>query len=424
MALKDGGIAIVDYGSQTTQLIARRVRELGVFAALVPYTATRQQAEDAAPAFRGVILSGGPASVYEPGAPGLPDWVLASGVPVLGICYGMQLLTHRLGGKVARAAHREYGMATIQVHAPGVLFEGLDMAQTVWMSHGDRIEQPPEGFTAIAATANAPYAAIAHARRQMFGVQFHPEVQHTTHGLAMLRNFVIGACAARANWTPDNFIEASIQAIREQVGDGRVLLGMSGGVDSSVAGELIHRAVGEQLLPVFVNHGMLRLGEADRVVTLGAMLGWQNMVAVDATEEFLDRLGGVTDPEAKRQIIGQTFAEVFEREASRLGAFDWLAQGTIYPDVIESAGTGRPGARRIKSHHNVGGLPDHLKGRLVEPLRDLFKDEVREVGVRLGIPADGGSRSLALAWACAASARSRGSVWKRSAPPMPSSPES
>ncbi len=386
MALKDGGIVILDYGSQTAQLIARRVRELGVFAALVPYDASAADAQAAAPAFRGVILSGGPASVYEPGAPTLPDWVLASGLPVLGICYGMQLLTQWFGGQVAASAQREYGMATVTVRAAGGLFAGLDAQQTVWMSHGDRLERPPDGFAAVASTPSAPYAAIAHAERRLFGVQFHPEVQHTAHGRDILRNFVIGECGAATDWTPENFIAASVESIRAQVGGGRVLLGMSGGVDSSVAGELIHRAVGEQLMPVFVNHGMLRQGEADAVVALGERLGWQNMVAMDATEEFLDALRGVAEPEDKRQIIGRTFAEVFEREASRLGALDWLAQGTIYPDVIESAGTGRPGARRIKSHHNVGGLPDRLKERLVEPLRDLFKDEVRQVGARLGIP--------------------------------------
>ena len=386
MTLKDGGIVILDYGSQTAQLIARRVRELGVYAALIPYFATLEQAQAAAPQFRGIILSGGPASVYEPDAPDLPGWVLDSGVPVLGICYGMQLLTHRLGGEVAGATQREYGMASITVLQTGGLFDGLERAQTVWMSHGDRIERPPDGFQALAASSNAPYAAMADLRRRLWGVQFHPEVQHTAHGLDMLRNFVLGVCGANADWTPENFIEASVAAIRAQVGTGRVLLGMSGGVDSSVAGELIHRAVGEQLVPVFVNHGMLRQGEAEQVLALAQRLGWKNLVAVDATEEFLDALAGVTEPEEKRLIIGRTFAAVFEREASKLGQLDWLAQGTIYPDVIESAGTGRPGARRIKSHHNVGGLPEHLRDRLVEPLRDLFKDEVRQVGARLGIP--------------------------------------
>ena len=385
MSLKSGGIVILDYGSQTTQLIARRVRELGVYAALLPYTTSLEAAHAAVPDFSGVILSGGPASVYDLDAPRLPDWVLAGEWPVLGICYGMQLITQALGGVVAGAAQREYGMASITVQESGALFAGLDAQQTVWMSHGDRIERPPDGFIPLASTANAPYAAMTYPARRLFGVQFHPEVVHTEHGAAMLRNFVIDVCGAPPVWTPEHFIEAAVDAIRAQVGDGRVLLGMSGGVDSSVAGELIHRAVGDQLVAVFVNHGMLRQDEPDQVIALGRQLGWRNLVAVDATEEFLDRLAGVTEPEAKRQIIGETFAAVFEREAGRVGALDWLAQGTIYPDVIESAGTGRPGAKRIKSHHNVGGLPDHLKTRLVEPLRDLFKDEVREVGARLGI---------------------------------------
>jgi GMP synthase (glutamine-hydrolysing) len=387
VSLKSGGIAILDYGSQTAQLIARRVRELGVFAALVPYSATLEQAQEAAPDFCGVILSGGPASVYEPGAPTLPGWVLDTRLPVLGICYGMQLLTQALGGQVAGAAQREYGMTALRVTGPGVLFGGLEATQTVWMSHGDRIERPPDGFISLAASDNAPYAAMGDPARRLFGVQFHPEVSHTTHGTAILRNFVIGVCRAHTDWTPANFIEATVGAIRAQVGSRRVLLGMSGGVDSSVAGELIHRAVGDQLVAVFVNHGMLRLGEADNVIALGRTLGW-NLVAVDATEEFLDALGGVSDPEQKRVIIGRTFADVFEREAAKVGTLGWLAQGTIYPDVIESAGTGRPGAKRIKSHHNVGGLPEYLRGRLVEPLRDLFKDEVRQVGLALGIPGE------------------------------------
>ena len=385
MSLKSGGIVILDYGSQTAQLIARRVREFGVYAALAPYDVTLDAAQEAAPEFRGVILSGSPASVYDEGAPRLPGWVLRSDVPVLGICYGMHLITQALGGEVAGSAQREYGLATVQVRDPGTLFAGLNTAQTVWMSHGDRIERPPDGFITLAHTDSAPYAAIAEPERRLFCVQFHPEVVHTEHGAAMLRNFVIETCGAHTDWTPAHFIDAAIHAIREQVGDGRVLLGMSGGVDSSVAGELIHRAIGDQLVPVFVNHGMLRLGEADQVVALGQQFGWK-MTAVDATEEFLDALAGVSEPEQKRVIIGKTFADVFEREAAKLGSLDWLAQGTIYPDVIESAGTGRPGAKRIKSHHNVGGLPDHLRDRLVEPLRDLFKDEVREVGTALGIP--------------------------------------
>jgi GMP synthase (glutamine-hydrolysing) len=384
MSLKSGGIVILDYGSQTAQLIARRVRELGIYAALLPYDTTLDHAQDEAPDFCGVILSGSPSGIYEPGAPTLPRWVLKSGLPVLGICYGMQLLTQAFGGEVARADHREYGHATIRVTHSARLFDDLASEQSVWMSHGDRIERPPEGFTVLARTDNAPYAAIAHPERPLFAVQFHPEVTHTAHGLDILRNFVIGVCHARTDWTPANFIDATIQAIRGQVSDGRVLLGMSGGVDSSVAGELIHRAVGDQLVPVFVNHGMLRHQEPDNVIALAQNLDW-HLVAVDATEEFLDNLAGVSDPEVKRTIIGRTFTEVFEREARKQGKLDWLAQGTIYPDVIESAGTGRPGAKRIKSHHNVGGLPEQFKARLIEPLRDLFKDEVREVGTALGL---------------------------------------
>ncbi len=385
MSLKSGGIVILDYGSQTTQLIARRVRELGVYSALLPYTATLEQAHAAVPDFVGVILSGGAASAYEPGAPTLPGWVLQSGLPVLGICYGMQLLTRAFGGEVARSTHREYGKAILSVHQPAALFDGLDSEQTVWMSHGDRIERPPQGFVSLATSDGAPYAAIGNPDRRLYAVQFHPEVIHTEQGAAMLRHFVIGICGSMSGWTPINLIEASVQAIRDQVGAERVLLGMSGGVDSAVAGALIHRAIGPNLVAVFVNHGMLRRGEADAVVQMGKTFGW-NLVPVDATEEFLDPLRGITDPEQKRMIIGKTFADVFEREASRVGQLDWLAQGTIYPDVIESAGTGRPGADRIKSHHNVGGLPDHLKTRLVEPLRDLFKDEVRALGTALGLP--------------------------------------
>ncbi len=386
MSLKRGGLVILDYGSQTAQLIARRVREAGVYAVLLPHTATLSQAQAAVPDFRGVILSGGPASVYAPDAPALPAWVLAAGVPVLGICYGMQLLTHALGGRVAPAVHREYGPATLEIAEARGLFAGLERQQRVWMSHGDRVERLPADFTALAHTANAPYAAIAHRERPLFGVQFHPEVQHTARGAAMLRNFALEVCGAAADWTPEHFIAATVEAIRAQVGGGRVLLGMSGGVDSSVAGELIHRAVGEQLVPVFVNNGLLRLGEADQVVALARQLGWHNFTAIDATEAFLSALRGVSEPEEKRRIIGRTFVEVFERTAERVGSLDWLAQGTIYPDVIESAGTGRKGAHRIKSHHNVGGLPERMRGRLVEPLRDLFKDEVRRVGAKLGLP--------------------------------------
>ncbi len=383
--LKAGGLVILDYGSQYSQLIARRVREQGVYAALVPYDADPATALQHSP--RGLILSGGPSSVYDPDAPRLPGWVLEAGLPVLGICYGMQLLTHALGGVVAPAGHREYGPATLHLSGPSPLWSTLDPRQPVWMSHGDRIEQPPPGFVTLARSPNSPYAAIGDPARRLYGVQFHPEVTHTPHGAVILRNFALHICGCEPRWQPQAFIQAAQQAIRAQVGGGRVVLGLSGGVDSAVAAALIHRAVGDQLTPIFVNNGLLRRGEPEQVVaTFRDSLGMGNLLAVDATEQFLDALSGVTDPERKRQIIGRVFVEVFEQAAARTGPLDWLAQGTIYPDVIESAGTGRPGAHVIKSHHNVGGLPERMRNRLVEPLRDLFKDEVRRVGAALGLP--------------------------------------
>ncbi len=388
MALKDGGIIVIDYGGQTAQLIARRVREAGVYAALLPYNTTLDAAREAVPDFRGLILSGGPLSIYAPDAPPMPDWALAASVPVLGICYGMQAMAHALGGAVTPGPTREFGPATLHTAQANPLLGNLPDQQRVWMSHNDHVETPPAGFESLASSAGAPFAAMGDTARQLYGVQFHPEVSHTEYGTQMLHHFVSDICNAAHHWTPINFIEASVEDLRARIGSSRVLLGLSGGVDSAVAAGLLARAIGDQLRPVFVNHGMLRQGEPNQVThTFGSEMGLP-LHAVDATETFLEALRGVIDPEEKRNIIGRLFVETFEAATVQVGAFDWLAQGTIYPDVIESAGTGRPGAKRIKSHHNVGGLPPHMHARVIEPLRDLFKDEVREVGAALGLPDD------------------------------------
>ncbi len=376
-----GGIIILDYGSQYTQLIARRVREMGVFAEIFPWDADPAQTLAAKP--NGIILSGSPNSVYDVNAPTLPGYV--RGQPILGICYGMQLLTHTLGGHVAQAAAREYGPAVVQVDG-SPLFSGLPPQFDVWMSHGDRIESLPDGFASIGHSGNSPYAAMADETRRIYAVQFHPEVSHTPLGSQILRNFVFNICACTPNWTAESIIDESVQRVREQVGAGRVVLGLSGGVDSSVAAALIHRAIGDQLTCIFVNNGLLRKGEAEQVVeTFGRHMGIP-LVAVDATETFVSALDGVTDPERKRTIIGELFVRTFEIEAKKLGTVEFLAQGTIYPDVIESAAKDRPGAHVIKKHHNVGGLPDDMHFKLVEPLRMLFKDEVRRIGTALGLP--------------------------------------
>ena len=377
-------IVILDFGSQYTQLIARRVRELHVYSELLPWDAPAARIQALHP--RGFILSGGPSSVYEEGAPVLPEFVLASGLPVLGICYGMQLLTFNLGGRVASAAQREYGPASIRTFAENPLIPVGE--QPVWMSHGDRIEQLPPGFFALADSANSPFAAMSNPAGTLFGVQFHPEVHHTPGGKEILRRFVLGVCAAQPDWTPQSIIAASVARIREQVGDQRVLSAVSGGVDSSVATALVHRAIGEQLDAVFVDTGMLRLGEREQVETAFRQNLGVRLSVVNGVEDFLTRLEGVTDPERKRKIIGEAFIRIFEVEARRLGQPPFLVQGTIYPDVVESSGPDRNKAQKIKSHHNVGGLPPDMKFSLIEPLRYLFKDEVRAVGEALGLPAE------------------------------------
>jgi len=380
-----GGIAILDFGSQYTQLIARRVRELGVYAEVFAFDAPAERVLTHAP--RGYIFSGGPNSIYEDGAPQLPSFVLDA-VPMLGICYGMQALTHALGGVVAPAAAREYGSARIERVADNPLFDGLPASLDVWMSHGDRIEAPPSGFVALAATGSAPFAAMGDMARKRYGVQFHPEVVHTPRGMDLLRNFVFTICGCEPKWSAASFIDDAVERIRAAVGDERVLLALSGGVDSAVAGALIQRAIGSQLTSVFVNTGLLRKDEPDNVVRVFRDRQGMDLRAVDATEIFLDALVDVTEPEAKRRLIGRLFIDVFAAEARRLASqgLRFLAQGTIYPDVIESAASSKS-SKVIKSHHNVGGLPEDLHFDLIEPLRDLFKDEVRRVGEALGLPA-------------------------------------
>jgi GMP synthase (glutamine-hydrolysing) len=378
-------IVVLDYGSQTAQLIARRVRESGVYSELFHWSTSSEQVMALRP--RGIILSGGPNSVYEPGAPTLPDYVLAAGIPVLGICYGMQLLAQAFGGRVAASQAREYGPAQLAA-TPGPLWADLPDQLDVWMSHGDRIEAPPPGFAALAHTDNSPVAAMGHSDRKLYGIQFHPEVTHTPHGRDILANFAIRVCGCEPEWTAGLFVEEAVARIREQVCEGRVLLGLSGGVDSSVAAALIHRAIGDRLVSVFIDHGMLRQNEARQVIDVFQRELGLNLIAVHAVEEFLSALQGITDPEQKRKLIGEQFIRSFEREARKLGQIDFLAQGTIYPDVIESAAPDRPAAHRIKSHHNVGGLPPDLQFELIEPLRYLFKDEVRQVGEALGLPAE------------------------------------
>ncbi|MFW6074519.1 MAG: glutamine-hydrolyzing GMP synthase [Chloroflexota bacterium] len=378
-------VIVLDYGSQTAQLIARRVREANVYCELVPHDIDASILDELSP--RGIILSGGPNSVYDEDAPQLPEWVLKSGLPVLGICYGMQLLAHELGGKVAPATEREYGPARIRTVDEHPIFRDLPEEIDVWMSHGDRIEEIPPNFHPLAQSDNSPHAAMGSETR--VGIQFHPEVVHTPLGRVMLRNFLYDVCGCTGNWTPESFIETAIEEIRDRIGDDRVLLALSGGVDSSVVAALIHKAIGNQLTPVFVNNGLLREGEAETVREVFGRHFEMNLVYVDAAERFLRRLEGVTDPEEKRKAIGDEFIRVFERaavEQTGTKPFHYLAQGTLYPDVIESTSPETKAAHKIKTHHNVGGLPEDLAFELIEPLRMLFKDEVRDVGRRLGLP--------------------------------------
>jgi GMP synthase (glutamine-hydrolysing) len=380
-------ILIVDFGSQVTQLIARRVREEKVYCEIVPF----QKAEEAFRAMnpKGVILSGGPASVLDEGAPLAPPAIYEAGVPVLGICYGEQAMAYQLGGKVEGGHHREFGRAEVEVTADSPLFDGVwrkGERYPVWMSHGDRVTEPPRGFRVVGTSPNAPIAMIADDARKFYATQFHLEVVHTPHGAALLRNFVRRIAGASGDWTMRAFRDEAIQRIRVQVKQGRVICGLSGGVDSAVAAVLIHEAIGEQLTCVFVDHGLLRLGEAAKVVALFRDSYNIPLVHVEAEDMFLTALDGIDEPEAKRKTIGKLFIDVFEAEAKKIGGAEFLAQGTLYPDVIESVSfTGGPSVT-IKSHHNVGGLPERMNMRLVEPLRELFKDEVRALGRELGLP--------------------------------------
>ncbi|HVK39047.1 MAG TPA: glutamine-hydrolyzing GMP synthase [Candidatus Kapabacteria bacterium] len=377
-------ILILDFGSQYTQLIARKVRECGVYAEIHPFNVPIERIREMNPI--GIILSGGPSSVYEEGAPHSDPALFELGRPVLGVCYGLQLIAHQLGGAVDRSARREFGRAHLHVDVAGNgLLEGIPQETIVWMSHGDSLVRVPDGFQVIAHTENAPICAVANLERRIYGVQFHPEVHHTPRGVDVLRNFVFTICGARGGWSAHAFVEAAKREIREKVGDERVICAVSGGVDSTVAAVLIHQAIGEQLHCVHIDNGVMRGGESEQVVNLFRQQFQIPLAFVDASDLFLGRLSGVTDPEQKRKIIGGTFIDVFEKEAAKFADAQWLAQGTLYPDVIESVSFKGPSVT-IKSHHNVGGLPEKMNLKLLEPFRELFKDEVRAVGRELGLP--------------------------------------
>ncbi len=377
----EGMIVVLDFGSQYNQLITRRIREFGVYSELHPHTITAEEIKALNP--KGIIFSGGPNSVYGENAFHCDENIFELGIPVLGICYGMQLMTHHFGGKVEGASHREYGKAAINVQNDSLMYHELPKEQVVWMSHGDLVVETPAGFEVDATSPSCPIAAMSNKEKNMYGVQFHPEVRHSVHGNHILKNFVFEVCDAEANWSIENFIEIEMDKIRETVGDRKVLCALSGGVDSSVVAVLIHKAIGDQLTCMFVDHGLLRKGEAESVMETFSEGFNMNVIKIDAKDRFLEKLSGVSDPEQKRKIIGNEFIYVFDDEAAKLEGFDFLAQGTLYTDIIES---GTATAQTIKSHHNVGGLPEDMQFKLIEPLNTLFKDEVRALGSELGIP--------------------------------------
>ena len=377
-------IVILDFGSQFTQLIGRRIRDMHVYCELLPWNASEEEA--ITPETRGIILSGGPQSIYAQNAPYIQDYILKSELPILGICYGMQALAHQSGGKVVQSEEHEYGLTRLSVPDSNPLLH-LG-SQKVWMSHGDKVFSLPKGYVGIAETPNTPYAAMANYAQKRFGLQFHPEVHHSQYGQEMLENFILNICVSQPSWTSKNIIEESIENTRQQVGSGRVLSALSGGVDSAITTTLVQRAVGDRVTAVFIDTGLMRQGEAQQIeATFRPILG-ERLVMVDASQRYFDRLKGVIDPEQKRKIIGEMFVREFERAVHDAGDFEFLAQGTIYPDVIESKGIGVTEAHRIKTHHNVAGLPDDMQFKLVEPLRFLFKDEVRAIGLELGLPSE------------------------------------